>query len=301
MLQVPVENAPPAVLRALADGLRQDSRVTATVPPKVIGDIGVALRAYAGFLDARPDMNAGRSGLDAKTVINELQILGFAIDRPATIGPVRLALRDLVVYVRKSSPEPLVIHPIFESYHAALSVGPHGPINDGIRFSDDPAFVDFPQRQDGGEATHYGIPFGFSDTTALRQFVGALQDAATAPNLAEPDRTVADEISAPDTDASALVKARRGQGRFRLNLLRMWQGRCVLTGVTRPECKRRRRGTVMLTLPRVSLGCTVFRRPVPWQQSFQCIPLGATRDDAFQHIGEPGQRLDVVQLRGLDQ
>jgi hypothetical protein len=31
----------------------------------------------------------------------------------------------------------------------------------------------------------------------------------------------------------------------------------------------------------------------------QFVGLGAPRDDAFKHVGKPGHRLDVVQLRRL--
>src|ERR1700760_510178 len=41
--------------------------------------------------------------------------------------------------------------------------------------------------------------------------------------------------------------------------------------------------------------------PVPWQQRIQFVPLGPSRYDALEHIGEPGQRSDIVQLRRLDQ
>ena len=69
-----------------------------------------------------------------------------------------------------------------------------------------------------------------------------------------------------------------------------------------PERRKRRRSlTFLLTLSRISVGRTVLRRPIPWQQRFQCVTLGSTRDDTFQHIGQPGQRLDVIQFRGLDQ
>src|SRR5712671_4149593 len=43
------------------------------------------------------------------------------------------------------------------------------------------------------------------------------------------------------------------------------------------------------------------RFPVPWQQRVQFVPPGAPRYDAFEHIGEPGQWIDIIQLRRLDQ
>ena len=41
--------------------------------------------------------------------------------------------------------------------------------------------------------------------------------------------------------------------------------------------------------------------PVPRQQRVQVVRPGCSRDDAFQHVGQPGQRIDSVQLCRLDQ
>src|SRR6185503_15639119 len=39
------------------------------------------------------------------------------------------------------------------------------------------------------------------------------------------------------------------------------------------------------------------RLPFPWQQLVQLMVLGSARDDALQHVGQPGQRIDAVQSR----
>jgi hypothetical protein len=40
---------------------------------------------------------------------------------------------------------------------------------------------------------------------------------------------------------------------------------------------------------------------VPRQQRGQLVPFGMSRDDALQHVRQPCQRIDVIQLGGLDQ
>lgn len=40
--------------------------------------------------------------------------------------------------------------------------------------------------------------------------------------------------------------------------------------------------------------------PVPRQQRVQFVRLGCSRHDVFQHVGQPGQRIDIVQLGRLD-
>lgn len=43
------------------------------------------------------------------------------------------------------------------------------------------------------------------------------------------------------------------------------------------------------------------RLPFPWQQCVQFVPLGPSRYDAFEYIGEPSQWIDIVELRRLNQ
>ena len=41
--------------------------------------------------------------------------------------------------------------------------------------------------------------------------------------------------------------------------------------------------------------------PIPRQQRCQFVKFGTSRDNSFQHVGQPGQRIDLVQLCGLKQ
>src|SRR5882757_2376645 len=38
------------------------------------------------------------------------------------------------------------------------------------------------------------------------------------------------------------------------------------------------------------------RLPVPRQQGLKLMPFGSPRHDAFQHVGQPGQRFDIIQF-----
>ena len=53
LLQIPLENANPAVLRSVLAGLKQNSVVTGARPPAFVTDVGSALRAYADFQENR--------------------------------------------------------------------------------------------------------------------------------------------------------------------------------------------------------------------------------------------------------
>src|SRR3954447_17135977 len=41
--------------------------------------------------------------------------------------------------------------------------------------------------------------------------------------------------------------------------------------------------------------------PAPGQQALELVGPGAARDHALEHVGQPGQGLDLVQLRGRHQ
>src|SRR5919199_3799407 len=43
------------------------------------------------------------------------------------------------------------------------------------------------------------------------------------------------------------------------------------------------------------------RLPVPRQELLELMLLGAARDDALEHVGEVGERVEAVELGGLDQ
>src|ERR1700730_8193831 len=77
-----------------------------------------------------------------------------------------------------------------------------------------------------------------------------------------------------------------------------WAFAWSVPGARRPGCLAEDRTQTLCGV----VGFRSFGRfPVPWQQRVQFVPFGAPRYDAFEHIGEPGQWIDIVQLRRLDQ
>jgi hypothetical protein len=243
VLQMPLENAPPMVLRSLAAELRQDSRVVATVPRKVIGDIAVALRSYAEFLDGPIDdvPNGQRTGaqpMDAKVALAELRDFGFVATPTASKKIIQLQLEDLTVYIRLDSAEPVIIHPVFEECYSNLAEPSRILHTVHLRFYHNSNLSAFPKRDNGRGFTHYGIQFGFISGAALRRFVVELQNSLGLNSPIAPEKTLQDEIREVDTESTVLSKARKGQGRFRADLLNFWQGHCPLTDVFAPELLR---------------------------------------------------------------
>ena len=237
LLKMPLENAPPMVLRSLADGLRKDARVTARIPRGVIGDIGVALRAYAGFLEGYVPAGSG-SGLDPQIVYRELLSLSFVSIRTPSGELVEMERGGIRIFVRLDSRDSIVVHPEFEACYSRLvsASGIDHPAR--LQFYNSPYMTLFPRRRIGRAEMHYGIQFALADRSAIVDFIGVLEDALAFDSPFGSDRTLKEETLQADTEQMALHKARIGQGRFRADLLDLWQGRCALTEVDMPELLR---------------------------------------------------------------
>jgi HNH endonuclease len=93
-------------------------------------------------------------------------------------------------------------------------------------------------RDNGRGLVHYGIAFGFVSAPALRNFTKELQNTLVLASPMAPGRELKDEMQKAETESTVLAKARVGQGRFRADLLSLWQGHCALTGVSAPELLR---------------------------------------------------------------
>ena len=238
-----LENTPPMVLRELANGLRQDPRVVATVPRKVMGDLARALREYADFLDWTQDDPAGEIRLesrflDADAIVDELRSQGFAAQFGGSKKIVGLSRDGLSVYVRLDRHRPLVVHPAFEEFFSTLTALTEDRSNTRVTFWHNDGLLKFPTRDNGSGLIHYGIAFGFGSTGALRNFVVELYNILPQTSLVAPDREFREEIQETETEKTVLDKARIGQGRFRADLLNLWQGHCALTEVCSPELLR---------------------------------------------------------------
>ncbi len=77
-----------------------------------------------------------------------------------------------------------------------------------------------------------GLPRKFVEDVRAALITYAEFLEQTTPGTSDP----ADDM--PETEAAALANARLGQGRFRRDLLRMWEGRCAVTALRHPELLR---------------------------------------------------------------
>jgi len=206
----------------------------------VVGDIAVALRAYAKFLDglamgATMDV---RPSLSPNSVVAELLAQGFISIRTRSKEILEFSRDGLTLYARSDSGRPLVVHPAFEECYSTLAGLTGTPIQRPLTFCHHSGLSKFPRRDNGQGLIHFGIAFDFIGLADIRKFILELQNASTQPSALTPEKTLGDEMREMETEATVLAKARRGQGRFRADLLNLWQGRRALTDVSSPELLR---------------------------------------------------------------
>ena len=73
---------------------------------------------------------------------------------------------------------------------------------------------------------------------AIASLLRAAERLTTSGDAAQPvaaEKRLKAAVETIQTEVQAIVDVRRGQERFRADLLQYWQGRCALTGIDRPE------------------------------------------------------------------
>lgn len=241
ILQTSLEGAPPELLRSIAGSLRNDPRVAETVPIKVIGDIGVALRAYAGYL-ATDDQAEGEDAnlhlLTFAELVTAFTDGGFKVEPTTSSAILEARQDDLSLYLNRNGSRLVIVHPALEQQYSLLADAAGLAANRRLSFLHHHALKRFPQRNSNQGLSHYGIQFAFIAIERVQHFILALRSALLSANAMEPEKALGEEIREPETEATVMAKARKGQGRFRADLLDYWQGRCALTDVSAPELLR---------------------------------------------------------------
>lgn len=175
--------------------------------------------------------------LTSVDVCNELEGLGFKLDKPG-VKTRRATRASTTVYVKlDSSKWILVIDPAFEDGVAQLMAVPGVQRPTNRFFYHNSTMRSFPQRSHTGQGViPYGIDFDLSSTTALREFIDRLDHSprGIVETLPLSDSMAVD----PKTETEATRAIRLGQQKFRNDLLDRWGGRCALTGLAIPGLLR---------------------------------------------------------------
>ncbi len=239
LIRQPVEGASPKSLRTLADHLTDYREVVDTLSPGVISDIQVALRRYAEYLSLSPGSQSGDEGgprtYGVEAIVSDLEGLGFS-SAPPHAHVYELQRAALILYVkRQTAHQRIVVHPDFELSYSRLCAVPGVVREPVLRFYHDSSMQRFPLRQhDGTAPIPYGLDFDVVDSEALRRLVHVLEGISTGDGQAQ----AASPPDDPTTETRLLLKARKGQGRFRADLIEYWSGSCPLTGIRIPELLR---------------------------------------------------------------
>lgn len=150
----------------------------------------------------------------------------------------KLISRDFIVYVKPSDEDPLVIDPRHEEKLEVLLRMPGvTPSNSHIIHSTH--FSNFKKRQNKGKSPiNYGLDFGFSTRTNLNGFLDYLIGADHLPHrTAQNDIDIVAGLPSDPTELQAVILARRGQGKFRSDLIAEWTT-CQATGCSNPALLR---------------------------------------------------------------
>lgn len=148
---------------------------------------------------------------------------------PELDTPVYLKLSPSGEYVHET---PIVIHP-----GLAASLSNEASLAESWSLEDDfyhmSNMTAFPTRIHGGEGeTHYGTAVRIPNRTALDSFIMTLL-STKGEDDADDNAEEHALASMPQTERMALTKARRGQGKYRYDLLALWIG-CSVTNVDEP-------------------------------------------------------------------
>lgn len=132
----------------------------------------------------------------------------------------------------------LVIHPRFES-HIDRLLGIAGVETTGT-LNHKSSFRRFPRRLNrGSEPIPFGIPFGFETINSMREFIEKLKEAKPY-YIRNPEEEIVDadesgEFSGLlDTEVEHIVSSRKGQGKYRKDLILIWK-ECSVTGCEQLE------------------------------------------------------------------
>lgn len=180
--------------------------------------------------------------LTAGEIAAGLTDLGFQV------GPIgsksQRAERDgLVLYIKRDTKlTPLVLHPKWQDHIFDLEQIPGVWRAKGDFFYHQSMLTDFPKRLHTGKTpTHYGLDIEVNSRQALRELTVFMSEWRQRPSASLPtDKSEPSDAMDvdPRTETEAVRAARLGQGKYRNDLLALWQGRCALTSLAMPEAIR---------------------------------------------------------------
>ncbi|MBV2184662.1 MAG: HNH endonuclease, partial [Rhizobium sp.] len=176
---------------------------------------------------------------DPKDALREvLTSRGFKLDAPGK-KTQKATFDDLVIYIKiETDAWPLVVGPEWVDWLTDFElIGAERPRN--RLFYHNSTMRAYPKKvHTGTRPIPFGLDFGFRSSLAFERFLDVLQDTPKPFNN-EPDAGHSDVADVdPRTETETSRAARLKQSKFRSDLLKRHNGRCVLTQIDMPDLLR---------------------------------------------------------------
>lgn len=237
-----VEDTPPEKLDYFLDWLSANAELRQSIHSKGVADLEVAVRRYREFLQSAIVPTAAAESLEHALLSERLTraFIEVGFDLTGELTHVyELTDGAVTVYVKRlSNTMPIVVHPDLEANYTRLMSLSGTAGRSQFGYYHNSSMRAFPRRLHGGSLL---IPYGL-DLDCEESKVSHLTDllrSLTAALSEDPNTSAvtSSRSDAEETEDCRLQKARRGQGRFRADLVDAWGG-CPLSGITIPELLR---------------------------------------------------------------
>lgn len=176
---------------------------------------------------------------DPKDVLREMLLAqGFKLSAPGT-KTQKATLGELAVYIKiESDAYPLVVGPEWVDWLTYFELaGAERPRN--RLFYHNSTMRAYPKKlHTGADPIPFGLDFAFGSRLALQRFLQVLLNTPR-PMINEPESGQSDVADVdPRTETETTRAARLKQSKFRSDLLKLHDGKCVLTRIDMPDLLR---------------------------------------------------------------
>lgn len=171
--------------------------------------------------------------LNSRELIEELTKAGFSVYNKNQKAH-RYTKGDTVVYVKMETEEkPLVVHPDIQDL--LVLFGEITGIERGKVFYHSSSLTKFPKPPlTESQKEPRGLALAIADRKALHNLLTLLEEYELTPDIGKLGYAASHSTGSSTTERLQLANARIGQGKYRDDLLKLWQS-CSVTGAKNPK------------------------------------------------------------------
>lgn len=165
--------------------------------------------------------------LKKETIEKRLTELGYFRARDSWLYADEYKVGNRYIYIRTIKRQYKVLVVDRRTYNFLLDRRIGGVIlEEEVKNAD---FKNFGEKNSSG--SYIGFFVNFETLTAFDNFIGAIADEDNDA-LSNDIEEITNTPSLTSTERHALIRARVGQGAFRASLIKLWDGKCAVTGVS---------------------------------------------------------------------